>query len=103
MGLLTGKYTPDNPPSGAGGGRTSRKYLAQIQPLIHVLRRIGGDHGGKTAAQVAINWVIQKGALPIPGVKNLNQAEQNTGAVGWDLTPDEVAELDEVSDRVAAA
>jgi aryl-alcohol dehydrogenase-like predicted oxidoreductase len=101
LGLLTGKYTPDNPPSGARGGRTSRNRLAQIQPLIHILRRMGADHAGKSAAQVAINWVIQKGAIPIPGVKNVDQAIQNTGSMGWALSADEVAELDEMSDRVA--
>lgn len=101
LGLLTGKYTPENPPSGARGGRTSRARLAQIQPLIHVLRRIGADHAGKSAAQVAINWVIQKGAIPIPGVKNMDQAAQNAGSMGWALSADEVAELDEMSDRVS--
>jgi aryl-alcohol dehydrogenase-like predicted oxidoreductase len=100
LGLLSGKYTPEHPPQGARAGRISRKYLAQIQPLLKLMRRVGADHEGKTPAQVAINWVIQKGALPIPGVKNLEQAEQNIGACGWNLSPDEVAELDEMSDRV---
>ncbi len=51
---------------------------------------------------MAINWVICKGALPIPGIKNMRQAEDNLGAVGWRLTEDEVAILDELSDRVTA-
>ena len=42
-------------------------------------------------AQVALNWVICKGALPIPGAKNEEQALQNTGALGWRLTDEEVA------------
>jgi aryl-alcohol dehydrogenase-like predicted oxidoreductase len=50
---------------------------------------------------VAINWVICKGAIPIPGVKTSEQAEQLAGAVGWRLTEDEVAALDESSDRVS--
>ena len=63
---------------------------------------MGADHAGKTPAQVALNWVICKGALPIPGAKTLEQLEQNAGAVGWSLSEAEVAELDEMSARVSA-
>jgi len=101
MGLLTGKYTPDNPPTGIRGGRYSRRFLESMTPLLTLIKRIGSDHAGKTPAQVALNWVICKGALPIPGAKNLAQAEQNGGAVGWRLTDDEVAALDETSDKLA--
>lgn len=38
-----------------------------MQPLIGLMRDIGSGHGGKTPAQVAINWTICKGVLPIPG------------------------------------
>lgn len=44
--------------------------------------------------QVAINWCICKGTLPIPGAKNLEQAKENLGALGWKLNGGEVAELD---------
>jgi aryl-alcohol dehydrogenase-like predicted oxidoreductase len=98
MGMLTGKYTPENRPSGLRGWRYSRHYLYCIQPLIDVLRRIGEAHGGKTPAQVALNWVMCKGALPIVGAKNLRQAQENAGALGWRLTEAEVAALDEISD-----
>lgn len=40
--------------------------------------------------QVAINWTICKGALPIPGAKNERQVKEAAGALGWRLTPDEV-------------
>ncbi len=53
----------------------------------------------KTPAQVAINWCMCKGALPIPGVKNARQATEAAGALGWRLTPEEVRALDEASDR----
>ncbi len=99
MGLLTGKYSPQNPPPGLRGRKYGRR-LAAIQPLIDLLRQIGQAHGGKTPAQVALNWTICKGALPIPGAKNARQAEMNAGALGWRLTEDEVAALDEASDRV---
>ncbi len=95
-GLLTGKYTPDHPPAGARGRIYSRDYLTQIQPLITLLREIGQAHGGKTPAQVALNWLICKGALPIPGAKNAQQAQDNAGATGWRLTGAEVKRLEAV-------
>jgi pyridoxine 4-dehydrogenase len=49
---------------------------------------------------VALNWLICKGALPIPGAKTAAQAEQNAGAIGWRLTPQEVRTLDEASDKL---
>ena len=52
------------------------------------MQAIGSTHGDKTVAQVALNWVICKGALPIPGAKNAAQVEQNAGSAGWRLTDD---------------
>jgi aryl-alcohol dehydrogenase-like predicted oxidoreductase len=99
MGLLTGKYGPSNPPPGSRGARYAY-LLAKVPPLLKVLTEIGQDHGGKSNSQVALNWVICKGALPIPGVKNGEQALQNAGSLGWKLTNDEVAKLDLVSDMI---
>jgi len=101
MGLLTGKYTPENPPQGPRARRFSPKYLAQIQPLISLLRLIGADHAGKTPSQIALNWLMCHGAIPIPGVKYQEQAEQDVEAIGWRLSEDEVAQLDQMSERVA--
>lgn len=42
------------------------------------------------AWQVAINWTLCKGAIPIPGAKNAKQAREAAGALGWRLTEDEV-------------
>lgn len=100
MGILSGKYTPENPPVGVRSSQYNRDFLARIQPLLKAMKKIGNDHDGKSAAQVAINWVICKDALPIPGGKNANQIEQNIGALGWRLTPAEVKHLDELSDSV---
>ena len=61
------------------------------------MMRIGNEHDGKTAGQVAINWTIQKNTLPIPGAKTASQAAQNAGAVDWALNLDDVALLDEIS------
>ena len=93
-GLLTGKYTPEKPPAGARRFMVGR-YLKPVQPLIGLMREIGQKYGGKTPGQVALNWLIAKGAVPIPGFKNLRQAQENLGALGWRLTKEEIAALDE--------
>lgn len=98
-GLLSGKYSAENPPPGSRA-RNYASLLPKIQPLIRLMTQIGQDHGGKSNVQVALNWVICKGALPIPGAKNAAQAEENAGALGWRLTDEEVAQLDMASDAV---
>lgn len=102
QGLLTGKYTPQLPPKGVRGARISKGRLESIQGLIVQMRKIGAMHGDKTPAQVALNWIICKGALPIPGAKNQAQAIQNAGAQGWRLSEDDVALLDDAADQVSA-
>ncbi|MGC1119944.1 MAG: aldo/keto reductase [Candidatus Methanofastidiosia archaeon] len=121
MGVLTGKYTPETPPvhkfslrerlalhayslvlpdcCAAKACQFGPDEIIQIQPLIDVLCEIAAVHH-KTPAQVALNWVMCKGAVPIVGVKNEKQASENAGALGWSLTKTEVAELDEVSSRM---
>lgn len=99
QGLLTGKYNVNNRPPGTRAGSLS-KFLPKIENLTRLMTTIGQDHGGKTNSQVALNWVICKGALPIPGAKNLKQAQENAGALSWMLTEDEVARLDEMSDQI---
>jgi aryl-alcohol dehydrogenase-like predicted oxidoreductase len=96
-GLLTGKYSSDSPPPGSRT-RMYTNLIGRIQLLLKLMTQIGQDHGGKSNAQVALNWVICKGALPIPGAKNAEQAQENAGALGWRLTDNEMAKLDEVSD-----
>ena len=101
MGILTGKYTPENPPPGLRGRRFGG-LIKSVQPLIALMKEIGRDCGEKTPGQVALNWTICKGALPIPGAKTATQASQNTGALGWRLTPEQVKALDEASDMINA-
>lgn len=99
QGLLTGKYTSDNPPPGARG-RQYTAMLDKIQPLLKLMTEIGQDQGGKTNAQIALNWLICKGTLPIPGAKNAQQAQENAGAQGWQLTEEQVIALEKVSDTI---
>lgn len=101
-GLLSGKYTPQNPPPGLRRRMTSGKRLARMQSLIGLMREIGQAHGGKSPAQVALNWVMCKKAVPIPGAKNERQARDNAGALGWRLGEAEVAALDGESQLVSS-
>ena len=95
-GLLTGKYTPHHPPPGMRRVMYSGK-LKPMEGLIRALAEVGQAHG-KTPAQVALNWLMRQGnadaaVLPIPGAKNARQAEQNAGALGWQMTEDESERL----------
>lgn len=99
QGLLTGKYSPQNPPPGARGVRIGRHGLAELKPLLDEMLKIGIRHGNKTHAQVALNWTVVKGTLTIPGAKNVRQATENAGALGWNLSEEEVMKLDEIASR----
>lgn len=101
MGLLTGKYGPGRPPPLSRRSRVPVS-LDRLQPLLAVLQAIGAEHEGKTPSQVALNWAMAKGTLPIPGAKNEAQAAENAGALGWNLTPAQVARLDAASDLARA-
>ncbi|GAB2265016.1 Pyridoxine 4-dehydrogenase [Dionaea muscipula] len=92
LGMLTGKYTAENLPSGPRG-LLFRQILPGLEPLLFSLREIARRRR-KTVPQVAINWCICKGTIPIPGVKTIAQAQENFGALGWRLSPDELLQLE---------
>jgi len=95
QGRLTGKYSAQHPPPGK---RTFSAYpMAEVDEVVAELGRIGEAHGGRTPSQVALAWIIARGAVPIPGAKNRAQAEENAGALGWRMTDEEVARLDTVA------
>lgn len=96
MGLLTGKYSQAKRPPFRRAFLVRNK-LPHLDPLIGLLGEIGQAHGNKTVAQVALNWLICKNTLPIPGVKNGRQARDNAGAIGWRLTDAEIAALERAS------
>lgn len=95
QGRLTGKYSAAEPPPGSR--RFSAHPMQAVDPIVAELRRIGDAHGGRTPSQVALRWIVQKGAVPIPGAKSAEQATQNAGAMGWELTDEDVAALDSVA------
>ncbi len=92
QGRLTGKYRVGSPPPGR---RTfSAHPMELVDRIVAALRVIGEAHDDRSPAQVALRWIIQKGAVPIPGAKNADQADQNAGALGWELTAADVARID---------
>ena len=101
QGLLTGKFSETNlPTTGPRVATITAARVREVAPLIDVMRAAGDAHGGKTPAQVALNWCLCKGTVPIPGAKNARQAAAAAGALGWRLSAAEVDELDAVSRRV---
>ncbi|KAJ8642094.1 hypothetical protein MRB53_018788 [Persea americana] len=100
QGVLTGKYTPQNPPSGPRGQIYTPEYLTKLQPLLSRIKEIGLNYG-KTPTQVVLNWLIaQENVVPIPGAKNAEQAKEFAGALGWRLTDDEITDLRSLATKI---
>jgi len=59
------------------------------------------EEAGKAVPQVALNWLLQRPTVAnvIVGARDEEQLRQNLGAVGWSLTPEQVARLDAASAR----
>ncbi|RUT05311.1 oxidoreductase [Dulcicalothrix desertica PCC 7102] len=95
LGLLTGKYSESSYPKGIRG-LACRQILPGMKPLLECMQEISQTRN-KTLAQIAINWCIAKGTIPIPGAKSPHQAQQNIGAIAWLLSDAEVEELDKIA------
>lgn len=78
-----------------------RTDARELEELRNLLASIGESHGGKTPAQVALNWTMMKNTVPIPGARSVAHLEENAGALGWKLERREVAALDLAADRAA--
>ncbi len=98
LGLLTGKYSEKGPFPKGIRGFLFPQLLPGIAPILECLREIGRSRH-KTLSQVALNWCICKGTIPIPGAKTVEQARENLGALGWQLDSGEIAELDKAASR----
>jgi pyridoxine 4-dehydrogenase len=99
LGLLTGKFSESGSFPKGLRGLVCKQLLPGMRPLLNCLSAIAQSRY-KTMSQVALNWCICKGTMPIPGAKNLKQAQENLGALGWQLDYGEVAELDQAATRV---
>ncbi|HEY9806643.1 MAG TPA: aldo/keto reductase, partial [Candidatus Obscuribacterales bacterium] len=99
LGILTGKYSEQGPFPKGIRGILFKQLLSGSRPLLDCVQAIAASRH-KTMSQVALNWCIAKGTIPIPGAKNVEQAQQNIGALGWQLDAGEIAELDQAAINV---
>ncbi len=78
-----------------GGPQPSDEYLFKV---VDALEAVAAEVG-KTVPQVALNWLLRRPTVAsvIVGARNEEQLKQNLGAVGWSLTPEQVAALDAAS------
>jgi aryl-alcohol dehydrogenase-like predicted oxidoreductase len=69
--------------------------------VIDAIEAVAADTG-KSVPQIAINWLLQRPTVSsvIIGARNEEQLRHNLGAVGWTLTPDQIAVLDAASDML---
>lgn len=67
--------------------------------VVDVIDEIAAETG-KSVPQIAINWVLQRPTVStvVIGARNETQLRDNLGAVGWSLTPEQVARLDAASE-----
>lgn len=93
-GRLTGRYSTGNEPP--RNYRFSSYPMHMLEPTLNVLRRIAEERRLPISA-IALNFSINKGVLPVVGVRTAEQVEQNLQALGWRLTPDEVRRIESVS------
>merc|ERR1711939_1033245 len=70
-----------------------------ITPLLITMSSIA-EKRGKSIAQVALNYIVSKGAIPIPGCRTVSQLEDNLGAMGWRLSDTEIKMLELEADKL---
>jgi aryl-alcohol dehydrogenase-like predicted oxidoreductase len=80
-----------------GGPDVDDEHLYSIVDALDVLTK----QSGKTISQIALNWLLQRPSVAtvVIGARNEAQLRENLGALGWSLTPEQTAALDEVSRR----
>jgi aryl-alcohol dehydrogenase-like predicted oxidoreductase len=103
-GRLTGKIRRGKPlPAGSRlhktgdmGPQMADEYLFKV---VDALDAVAAETG-KSVPQVALNWLSQRPSIStvIFGARNEEQLRQNLGAVGWNLSTEQVAKLDAASD-----
>jgi aryl-alcohol dehydrogenase-like predicted oxidoreductase len=102
-GRLTGKIGRDRPVPEGSRLHETEQFAPPVEPehlyrVIDVLEAVSSETG-RTVAQIAINWLLRRPTVSsvIIGARNEEQLRQNLGAVGWALTPEQVAALDKAS------
>jgi aryl-alcohol dehydrogenase-like predicted oxidoreductase len=104
MGLLSGKYRPDERRHPRRLGRYLHVWDAvALVDVLRLLEGIGQAHA-KAPSQVALNWLLRRPeVVVIPGAKNARQASENAGAIGWEMTKEEAEALDRATGSPAIA
>ncbi|HEY2472579.1 MAG TPA: aldo/keto reductase [Terracidiphilus sp.] len=102
-GRLTGKIRRGQPlpevsrlhKAADPGPQMPDEYLYKVVDALDAL----AAETGKTVPQVALNWLLQRPTVSsvIVGARNAEQLQQNLGAVGWNLTAEQVGRLDAAS------
>jgi aryl-alcohol dehydrogenase-like predicted oxidoreductase len=105
-GRLTGKIRRGQPlhadsrlhKTAERGPQIEDEYLYRV---VDALDAVAAETG-KSIPQIALNWLLRRPTVAsvIIGARDEAQLRQNLGAVGWALTPDQVAKLDAASDRL---
>lgn len=103
-GLLSGKFGPGEEKGGEEGARRAHFDFPPVDrdrawKCVAAMREVAEAHGC-SVARVALAWVLAKPFVTcvIIGAKRLDQLDDNIAAAGLELTADEMARLDEVSD-----
>jgi aryl-alcohol dehydrogenase-like predicted oxidoreductase len=106
-GFLTGRFRSidDLPPDDYR--RNSPRFQGEnFQKNLNLVDRVGAIAKRKrcTPSQLALAWVLAQGddIVPIPGTKQRKYLEENLRAVEIELTPDDLAEIDEVAPKGVA-
>ncbi len=104
-GLLSGDYRAGTaaPPGTLWAGKDRARFEASMSgstgAVLGELSRISAERG-RTVAQTALNWVISKSEVTVAifGCDGVEQLDDNLGAVGWELSEDEMSALDRASE-----
>lgn len=107
-GRLTGKIRRGQPLPASSRLHETAEFGPPVEDeklyaIVDVLDAIAQETG-KSVPQIAINWLLQRPTVSsvIIGARNEQQLRDNLGAVGWNLTAEQVARLDKASERTAA-
>ncbi|MGD9896844.1 MAG: aldo/keto reductase [Candidatus Methylacidiphilaceae bacterium] len=102
-GRLTGKFRRGQPPKEgriAQGGAVGGPVIEDehLYRVVDALDEVATETG-KTVPQVALNWLLQRPSVCnlVIGARNEEQLKQNLGAVGWNLTKEQVEKLETAS------
>jgi aryl-alcohol dehydrogenase-like predicted oxidoreductase len=70
----------------------------QVFMIVDAIDEVAKETG-KTVPQIALNWLLQRPTVAsvIVGARNEEQLRQNLGAIGWKLSPEQIAKLDAAS------